>query len=243
MEAIILAGGFGLRLGSISRLVPKPLLEVGGKPVISYILEQLESLVAITRITISTNINLKPHFEQFLLNGKFQKPIELICEPCPEGEKLGAVSGLNYALSSIKAKAPIMVIGGDNLFSFDFNELLKKFNEHNMHTVALYSAPSLQDISGKYGIAVMVSDQLLVEFQEKPLNPSTNLVSTACYIFKDNVTSLISKYLDEGCHKDSLGGFIKWLVRHEKVYGFKFESPWYDIGNIKDLEIARSIWR
>jgi len=69
----------------------------------------------------------------------------------------------------------------------------------------------------------------VVDFQEKPDDPNSTLVSIACYAFPADAVRF-EEYLDEGNNPDEPGWFIQWLVDNDSVYAFSFDEAWYDIG-------------
>ena len=98
---MILCGGFATRLEPITLFVPKPLLPIKGRPILDYIMDKTLPL-GINRIIISTNLKFADQFE-YWRNHKvaegINKRIDLVVEPAMHnGEKFGAVKGINYAI-------------------------------------------------------------------------------------------------------------------------------------------------
>ena len=95
MIAIILAGGYGVRLRPLIRDTAKPLLPVGGKPIIDHIVEKALNLDDVDKIVVSTNQKFKSQFTKWLRNREYGK-VEVVVEPSrSQKEKLGAVKGLS----------------------------------------------------------------------------------------------------------------------------------------------------
>ncbi|MCG2822008.1 MAG: NTP transferase domain-containing protein, partial [Candidatus Atribacteria bacterium] len=119
MKAIILAGGYAKRLWPLTKNKPKQLLLVGGRPMIEYIMEKLETQEEIDQIIISTNEKFEDNFKQWLPGHKSSKNIELVIEPTlSEKDKLGSVGALGYLIKKKNIGEELMIIGGDNLFEF-----------------------------------------------------------------------------------------------------------------------------
>ena len=74
-----------------------------------------------------------------------------------------------------------------------------------------------------YGVAD-VKDNIVVDFQEKPENPKSTLISTGIYLFPKRTIPLIKKYVDEGNNPDKSGSFIEWLYGIDKVYTYVTNS-------------------
>lgn len=125
MKAIILAGGYAKRLWPLTKNKPKQLLSVGGRPMIEYIMEKLETQKEIDKIIISTNEKFEDNFKQWLSGYKSTKDISLVIEPTLlEENKLGSVGALGYLIKKENFNEELMIIGGDNLFEFDLRDLM-----------------------------------------------------------------------------------------------------------------------
>ena len=93
-----------------------------------------------------------------------------------------------------------------------------------------------------YGI-VEVNNSIIVNFEEKPLNPKSTLASTGIYLFPKKTISLIKKYIAQGNNPDKTGSFIEWLHKREAVYSYVSDKKWYDIGSIEQLEEANKYYK
>lgn len=232
MKAVILAGGYAKRLWPITHQRPKPLLTVAGKPIINYIIEKLEDIDEITHVIVSTNQAFEGDFKSWLKTIKSDKKIELFIEPSTkEHDKLGTVGALNLVFQEKAVDEDVMIIAGDNIFDFSLEEFLIFYKKIGYPVVALHNAQDKKKIAGIYGIAVIDDTNRIKEFQEKPMNPKSTLVSTACYIFPREILPLFSKYLEGGNNPDAPGYFLEWLYQLVDIYGFVFNEAWYDIGD------------
>lgn len=242
MKAIILAGGYAKRLWPLTKNKPKQLLSVGGKPMIEYIMEKLETQKEIDKIIISTNEKFENNFKQWLPGYKSTKDISLVIEPTlSEKDKLGSVGALGYLIREKNINKELMIIGGDNLFEFDLRDLINYYRKKGGNVVALYDLRSIQK-ARSYGVAKVDEKMRIIDFVEKPENPPSTLVSTACYMLSAEGVRSIKTYLDKGENPDAIGFFIKWLIKREKVFGFVFSGRWFDIGSLESLKEADLIY-
>lgn len=122
----------------------------------------------------------------------------------------------------------LLVIAGDNLISFDVADFVDYFEDHGAPTLAAYDVGSREKATS-YGL-VELEDDRVVDFQEKPDDPNSTLVSIACYAFPQDSLSLFPTYLEEGNNPDEPGWFIQWLQNHEATYAYTFDGAWFDIG-------------
>jgi glucose-1-phosphate thymidylyltransferase len=228
MEAIVLAGGYATRLWPITRHRPKMLLPVGERTVIDRILQELESDDRIDDVYLSTNERFAETFEDHLAESDLEKPRLSVEETIEEDEKLGVVGALAQLVEREGiADEDLLVIAGDNLISFDVADFLDFFEEEREPTLAAYDVGSRQDASA-YGVIDVDGDRVL-DFQEKPDDPPSSLVSIACYAFSaDDVR--FGEYLDGDNNPDEPGWFLQWLQARRPVRAFTFDEAWFDIG-------------
>ncbi len=242
MKVIILAGGYAKRLWPLTKNKPKQLLSVGGRPMIEYIIKKLETQKEIDKMIISTNEKFEQNFKQWLSEYKSTKDISLVIEPTlSEKNKLGSVGALGYLIKKKNINEELMIIGGDNLFEFDLRDLINYYREKKENVIALYDLKTIQKAQN-YGVVKVDKEMRIIDFVEKPKNPPSTLVSTACYILSSEGVRSILTYLYKGENPDAIGFFIKWLIKRERVFGFTFSGKWFDIGSLESLKEADYIY-
>ena len=247
MDTIILAGGYAKRMVPTTNEVPKQLLPVAGRPMLSYIIDSLERLYLERDGTCYISVNQKyaVDFRNFIDDKKPSFPIELAVESSTsESDKLGSMGALNEIKKSRTGDA--LVIGGDNLFSLDIVDFVDFYDRNNERSlVALFDIKD-RKLSRLYGVAELEQDSnKVVGFEEKPERPKSTLVSTALYLFKEEDFRKIPRYFREMKTKDTLGSYLRWLVEKDNLgmNGFVFEGYWFDIGMHKSFEEANKILR
>jgi|TARA_Y100000310_G_scaffold345860_1_gene471651 glucose-1-phosphate thymidylyltransferase len=237
MDAIILAAGYATRLHPLTENTPKPLLEVAGKPIIEYIINKLEQVDIINKIYIVTNNKFEQNFIVWLRNFNAKKLIEIINDGTKNNDdRLGALGDIYYTIKEKNIDNDIMVIAGDNLFEISLKEVVNAFKNINNNVIVLHDVKDYE-LAKTYGVAD-VKDSLIVDFQEKPENPKSTLISTGIYLFPKQITPLIKKYIGEGNNPDKSGSFIEWLHKIDKVYAHITDKKWFDIGSFEQLEKA-----
>ena len=130
LDAIVLAGGFAKRLSPLSEYLPKPLLPLGGVPLMNYIIDALIETVKPQRIIISTNAKFAANFKYWIKNDdniqRYIDKLSLVVEPTLRSneEKFGAIRGLQYVLHEEWVEEDALIIAGDNFFhGFDLRKL------------------------------------------------------------------------------------------------------------------------
>jgi len=221
MKVVIMAGGYATRLWPITKDNPKPLLPVGNKLIIDYILEKTEELDL--EVYLSTNRFFASQFKKWAEDRGVTLLIE---ETLCEDEKLGTIGALDEVVKKLGTD-DYLIIAGDNLFSFSLKDFLSKYNGKPL--IAVYDVGDFE-LAKRYGV-VLLENEKIVDFEEKPVKPKSTWVSTGIYIFPKEVIDLIPEYLNENS-KDSPGYFVQWLLsKGIEIHAYPFDNYWYDIGS------------
>ncbi|MDE1823682.1 MAG: nucleotidyltransferase family protein [Candidatus Micrarchaeota archaeon] len=233
MEALVLCGGFATRLEPITLFVPKPLLPIGGRPIIDYTLDKIHE-IGVEKIIFSTNLKFADQFEYWIEHKKNSGAggnIHLIVEPTMhDGEKLGAIKGINYTIEKAAIEDDLLIVAGDNFYNFKLKKVLDHFNKGRKPTVALYDLKSKKDAK-RFGV-VSVKDNILTGFEEKPERPKSTVVSTGIYLFPREMLGKFSEYVKDGNNPDAPGYFLQWLIKNDEIHGVIYDENWFDIGTI-----------
>ncbi|WP_336338917.1 NDP-sugar synthase [Haloarcula brevis] len=228
MKAIVLAGGYATRLWPVTKHRPKMLLPVGDTTVIDRILGELEADNRISDVFVSTNERFAEDFRDHIAASGFEKASLTVEETAEEDEKFGVVGALAQLVDREGlGDEPLLVIAGDNLMGFDIGEFIDYFEQYGDPTLAAYDVGS-REKAKSYGL-VELDGERVVDFQEKPDDPNSTLVSIACYAFPADAIRF-EEYLEDGNNPDEPGWFIQWLVDDGPVRAFAFDDAWYDIG-------------
>ena len=237
MKAIILAAGYATRLYPLTENAPKPLLDVAGKTIIEHIIKKLEAINLINKIYVVTNDKFEQHFKKWLVHFDAQKPIEIINDGTKSNEdRLGALGDVHFAINAKSIDEDIAIVAGDNLFELSLSEVADFFKKRRSNVIVLHDVKDFE-LAKYYGI-VEVENNVVMNFEEKPVTPKSTLASTGIYLFPKKTISLIKKYIAQGNNPDKTGNFIEWLHKREKVYSYITGKKWYDIGSIEQLEKA-----
>ena len=228
MDAIVLAGGYATRLWPITKRRPKMFLPIDDTTVIDRIFEELEADDRIQDVYISTNAAFAEEFESRLADCPYEKPTLSIEETTHENEKLGVVGALAQLVEREGLSEDTLIIAGDNYISFDVGDFIDHFESHGTPTIAAYDVGT-PDNATQYGV-VDVEDGQVVDFEEKPDDPESSLISIACYGFPAEALEPLEIYLENGNNPDEPGWFLQWLQDREPVHAFSFDGAWFDIG-------------
>jgi glucose-1-phosphate thymidylyltransferase len=240
MKAIILAGGYAVRLLPLTRHIPKPLLPVAGKPVIDYIIEQINKVKEIDKIIVSTNQYYENNFRYWLRSvPEKSKAIKLVCESSnSEKGKMGSIAALQHVIQAENLDdEELLIVSGDNIFEFNLDELVGYYSKYKHTVIALCDLSNEnRDELKQYGLGIIDENQKLIGFQEKPQEPKSSYVATGCYVFPQRIQRFLQEYLQEKNNPDAPGYFIQWLYKRTDVHAFVSNKTWYDIGSMESYD-------
>lgn len=228
MDAIVLAGGYATRLWPLTQHRPKMLLPLGEQVVIDRPLRALEEDERIQDVYISTNAKFASDFRWYLRRSPFEKPTVSVEDTTAEEEKLGVVGALAKLIEAESITDDVVVIAGDNVIDFDLSEFIDFFKSERTPVLAAYDIQSTEKAK-RYGLVELEGSEV-VDFQEKPAEPRSTLVSLACYGFPATTLPLLNTYLTAGENPDEPGWFLQWLHQQMTLRAFTFEGVWFDIG-------------
>ena len=223
-RAVIMAGGEGQRLRPFTETTPKPLIDVGGRPLIDRIIERL-SRSGISDIYVSVNY-LAEKIKAHLGDGSvYDTQISYI----EEVKKLGTAGALSL-MDTSNLDGPVLVINGDILTNSDFDRM-RAF--HRSMDSALTLAVSEYRLQVPYGV-IELENGLICGLKEKP--EQTVHINAGIYLLEPRIIETIPK--DQ--YFDMTNLIESCLAAKERVSPFLIHEQWIDIGNATDLARARS---
>ncbi|AKU07173.1 MULTISPECIES: sugar phosphate nucleotidyltransferase [Haloferax] len=228
MKAVVLAGGYATRLWPITKHRPKMFLPVGDQTVIDTIFEDLEADDRVSEVFVSTNERFAGAFEEYIDESPFEKPTLSVEDTSEEDEKFGVVGALAQLIDREEVEEDLVVIAGDNLISFDVGDFVDFFYEKNEPCLAAYDVGD-KERAKSYGLVELDGDRV-INFQEKPEDPKSTLVSIACYAFPADDLPKFDEYLSGDNNPDEPGWFMQWLQQNGDVFAYTFDGAWFDIG-------------
>jgi glucose-1-phosphate thymidylyltransferase len=236
VKAIILAAGYATRLYPLTETVAKPLLPVGGRPMVDYLLDRIGDVDEIDGIHLVTNHKFADSFRRWA-EGQEVAGLQIHDDgTTSEDDRLGAIGDIRFVVEQAGLdQEDLLVVAGDNLFDYSVADFARWWHgKGEASAVALYDVGDLELVK-KYSSVELDDDDRLVGFVEKPEHPESTLVATATYLFHRTHVPLVERYLAEGNSSDQPGRFVAWLVPHAPVYGYRFEGEWRDIGDAEQL--------
>lgn len=245
LRAVFLAAGFATRLHPLTLHRAKPLLEVGGQPLLTRILRQVEHAGAVEDGIVVANARFHADFVAWSNAASPRLPLTLVDDGATSNEtRLGAVRDLALAL----ARAPrdghepdgYLVLACDNLFEFDLGTLVERFAATRSGQLVVREVPAPVP-PGKYSEVLLAGDRI-TRFREKPADPQSNLSAIAVYLLPRELPQLVREYLDAGGNPDAPGHLLAWLSTRLPLQATRLAGRWLDIGSAEDLAAANRLY-
>ena len=248
--AMILAGGKGTRLHELTEKVAKPAVSFGGKyRIIDFPLSNCANsgINTVGVLTQYESVLLDEYIgngEKWGLNGVHSLTTTLAPRQTDKGMAwyTGTANAIYENLEFLESTKPdyVLILSGDHIYSTTFNEMAYLHEETKADlTIAVYPVP--WDEAHRFGILVTDKKGQIVEFQEKPANPISNLASMGIYMFKYDVLkdALERDAKNEKSEHDFGKNVIPMLLGEgKKLMAYKYEGYWKDVGTVSSLHEA-----
>ena len=222
-KAVLMVGGLGTRLRPLTDSTPKPLLHVGGKPILQTIVERLVShgfVEIIMCVSYKSNM-IQDFFED---GSKFGANIKYIHEE----KRLGTAGALSLLTDKKKPKEPFFVMNGDLLTTVNFEHLLDfHLSNHSKATMCVRE----YDFQVPYGV-VSIKDGRIKTIDEKPTHKF--FVSAGIYVLNPPCIDIIPK----NQYYDIPSLFEEMIKKNDKIISFPLHEYWLDIGKIDEYNRA-----
>ncbi len=235
MQAIILAGGYGTRLHPLTLDIPKPMIMVGWKPMIEYLVEKLNKINEISEIFIVSNAKFSHVFKEWLEDNNFPNITIINDGTLTNEDRLGSVGDIQYVIQNYDISEDVMILGWDNFFEDGLQSAVDLFHKKG-NTIVLHEEKDLELVKG-FNNLEMNEDGKVLNFIEKPENPTSPLHATLIYILQNSSLRHIDAVIASG-KADRAWDFIAYLCKKDDIYGTSLDGEWFDIGTLEQLKKA-----
>ena len=235
MKCIILAAGYATRLYPLTENFPKPLLDVGGKPILDWLIEDIGD--AVDEFVVVSNHKFAEIFGEWAANRP--EKIRVIDDGTSTNEtRLGAVRDIQIAVACVREDTDYLVMAGDNMLDFSLRGFIGYAQEKKTSCVMAHEENRLEALQ-KTAVITTDGDGLIRTYEEKPKEPKGNLAVPPFYIYRAKDISRIREALDDGCGYDAPGSFAAWLSKHVDMHAWRMTGKRYDIGDIASYEAVK----
>lgn len=241
MKCLILAAGYATRLYPLTENFPKPLLKVFNKPIMDWLVDDLEKTEKIDEIYVVSNHKFIDFFEEWKKTKKVK--ISIIDDGTISNEtRLGAVADIQLAIEKFQIQDDLMVLAGDNVLDFSLKHFIQFFEEKKKTCVMSYYEEDLNKIK-KSASLILEENGKVLEMIEKPEEPKSHFCCPAFYIYCRDDVKMVKEAIESGCNMDAPGSFINYLYSKSDVYAYQMPGHRYDIGNKESYEMVNQNYK
>ena len=232
MTSIILAAGYATRMYPLTLNYPKPLLEVGGKKIIDWLIEDLEK-AGVERTVVVSNHKFISQFQAWA-EGR-ENTIVLDDGSEDNDHRLGAVKDIEFAIEEANIDDDIVVLAGDNVLNFSLSSFIDYGREKKTSCIMRHEEKDKNKLR-KTGVIEIDEDELVLNMEEKPKEPKSNWAVPPFYYYTKEDKDLIKEGIASGCGTDAPGSFVSWLVKTRPVHAYRMIGERFDVGSIEGYE-------
>lgn len=234
MKCLILAAGYATRLYPLTENFPKPLLKVGEKTILDWLIDDIDESGRVDEYVVISNHKYAHHFDDWAKT-KAQK-ITVVDDGTDTNEtRLGAVKDIQFAIEKLNLDDDMLVIAGDNVLDFSLTKFVSYADEKKASCIMRYYEPDQKKLL-KCGVVTVDEDDMILNMTEKSPEPATHWCCPPFYYYTRNDAKLVQKGIDSGCGTDAPGSYIAWLCTQTKVYAMEMPGKRYDIGNLESYK-------
>ena len=241
MKCLILAAGYATRLYPLTENFPKPLLTVGDKTILDWLVDDIDTAGAVDEYVVISNHKYAHHFDAWAKT-KSQR-ITVVDDGTDTNEtRLGAVKDIRYAIDSLGLDDDMLVIAGDNVLDFSLTRFMAYAGEKKASCIMRYYEPNDQKLL-KCGVVTVDGSDRVLHMTEKSPTPATHWCCPPFYYYTKADARLVQKGIDSGCGTDAPGSYVAWLCAQTEVYAMEMPGKRYDIGNLESYERVKAEYK
>ena len=241
MKCLILAAGYATRLYPLTENFPKPLLTVGEKTILDWLVDDIDRAGMVDEFVVISNHKYAVHFEKWAAT-KPQK-VTVVDDGTDTNEtRLGAVRDIQYAIDTLGLDDDMLVIAGDNVLDFSLTRFVAYAAEKGTSCIMRYYEPNEQKLL-KCGVVTIDEQDRILEMTEKSPTPATHWCCPPFYYYTREDARLVAAGIAAGCGTDAPGSYIAWLCTQTTVHAMEMPGSRYDIGNLESYEKVKQEYK
>lgn len=240
MKCLILAAGYATRLYPLTQNFPKPLLDVNGKTILDWLVDDIDQAGLVDEYVVISNHRFAQHFQQWAAT-KTQKITVVDDDTSTNETRLGAVCDIQYAIDQLHLDDDMLVIAGDNVLDFSMAHFIRYAQEKQTSCVMRFHVTDLKTLQ-KSGVLSIDNTDRITAMEEKPVEPKSNWCCPPFYYYTRADARLVRAGIAAGCGTDAPGSYIAWLCTQTTVHAMEMPGQRYDIGDIESYEEVKQTY-
>ena len=246
MQCLILAAGYATRLYPLTENFPKPLLKVGDKTIVDWLVDDIAPVA--DGFVVVTNHKFAEHFRAWARSRGGAPQVAVVDDgTTSDANRLGAVRDIAYAVLERAIDDDLLVVAGDNVLDFSLQRFIAYGREKGTACIMRFCEPDAARLR-KCGVVETAGEaaadpDLVLRMEEKPAQPRSHWVCPPFYWFPRETLALLEEGLAAGCGVDAPGSYISWLCTRAPVHAMPMPGRRYDIGNLESYREVQATYR
>ncbi len=241
MKCLILAAGYATRLYPLTENFPKPLLTVGDKTILDWLIDDIDIVNIVDEYIVISNHKFAHHFEEWAKTKK--QKVTVVDDGTSSNEtRLGAVKDIQFAIDKLGLEDDMLVIAGDNVLDFSLTKFITYSKNKNTSCIMRYYESDEKKLL-KCGVVSIDESDKILNMTEKSPTPATHWCCPPFYYYTKDDAKLVQKGIDSGCGTDAPGSYIAWLCTQTTVHAMEMPGRRYDIGNLESYEKVKAEYK
>lgn len=235
MKCLILAAGYATRLYPLTENFPKPLLKVGDKAILDWLVDDVSDSGLVDEFVVISNHKFSSCFTEWAAARKKagNVKITIVDDGTSTNEtRLGAVVDIRFAIEELGLDDDMLVIAGDNVLDFSLRKFISYSIARDSSCIMRYFEPDEKRLR-KCGVVEIDASDRILSMEEKPSDPKSHWCCPPFYYYKKDDARLVRKGIEAGCGTDAPGSFIAWLASIVPVHAMEMPGKRFDIGDIE----------
>jgi glucose-1-phosphate thymidylyltransferase len=241
MKCLILAAGYATRLYPLTENFPKPLLTVGDKTIMDWLLDDIDASGKVDEYVVISNHKFAHHFDAWAKTKPYK--ITVVDDGTESNEtRLGAVKDVQFAIDALSLDSDMLVIAGDNVLDFSLTKFVAYAEQKKTSCIMRYFEAVEQKLK-KSGVVEIDENDRILGMEEKPQSPRSNWCCPPFYYYTREDARLVKVGIESGCGTDAPGSYIAWLSGVTTVHAMEMPGKRYDIGNLESYEQVKKEYK
>ena len=241
MKCLILAAGYATRLYPLTENFPKPLLKIGEKTILDWLIEDVHTSNLVDEYIVISNHKFAQHFDAWAKAHSL--PITVVDDGTSTNEtRLGAVRDVQFAIDRLKLDDDLLIIAGDNLLDFSLTAFLRYVQEKGSSCAMRYYEPD-ENWLKRCGVSEIDGKERLLSLEEKPDAPKSHWCTPPFYYYTKADAARIKDAIADGCGTDAPGSLVAWMCRRSVMHSMEMPGSRYDIGNLESYETVQKTYK
>ncbi len=241
MKCLILAAGYATRLYPLTENFPKPLLKIGEKTILDWLLDDIRTSGRADGYFVISNHRFARHFRDWADSRSY--PVTVLDDGTDSnGTRLGAVRDIQFAVERAGLDDDLLIIAGDNVLDFSLTRFIDYALEKKSSCAMRYYEPDENRLR-KCGVSEIGEGEVLLSLEEKPAQPKSNWCTPPFYFYTRDDVRRIPAAIAGGCGVDAPGSLLAWMCRHSVVHSMEMPGRRYDIGDLAGYEAVKKNYR